>query len=62
MRGRVSRSVLGPGVAVEEGVEVVDSVVFGGSRVSANINRAIVDEDVDVVSETAGEDEPAVVT
>lgn len=61
VRGRVARSVLGPGVVVEEGIEVVDSVVLGNSRIAADVRRAIVDEDVDVRQETAGGDELIVV-
>lgn len=61
VRGRVAHSVLGPGVVVEEGVEVVDSVVLGCSRIAANVQRAIVDEGVDVLEETTGGNEPAVV-
>lgn len=61
IRGRVSRSVLGPGVVVDEGVEVVDSVVLGNSRIAADLRRAIVDEGADVVRETTGVDEPAIV-
>lgn len=43
--GRVVRSVLGPGVVVEAGAEVVDSVVFADSRVEAGavVAAAIVD-------------------
>lgn len=43
--GRVTRSVLGPGVVVEEGAEVVESVVFADTvvRAGARVERAIVD-------------------
>jgi glucose-1-phosphate adenylyltransferase len=43
--GTVIRSVLGPGVVVEEGAEVVESVLFGDTvvRGGARITRAIVD-------------------
>ena len=61
VRGRVVRSVLGPGTIVEERVEVVDSVVLGGSRVAADLRRTIVDEGADVIEESRGGDEPAVV-
>ena len=61
VRGRVSRSVLGRGVVVAEGVEVVDSVVLGDSVVDADIERVIVDEGADVVEETVGGGEPAVI-
>jgi len=60
VRGRVAHSVLGPGVVVDEGVEVVDSVVLGASRIRADVRRAIVDEGADVVHETTGADTPAV--
>ena len=49
VRGTVVRSVLGPGVIVEEGVSVVDSVVLGRSQVGADLERAIVDLGADVV-------------
>ena len=43
--GVVRRSVLGPGVVVEEGAEVVESVVFGDTvvRSGSRVVRAIVD-------------------
>ncbi len=62
VRGTVSRSVLSPGVVVEEGVEVVDSVVLDNARIGAHIRRAIVDAGVEVIAETSGGDEPAVVS
>jgi glucose-1-phosphate adenylyltransferase len=45
VRGTATRSVLGPGVVVEEGAEVVESVVFGDTvvRSGARVERAIVD-------------------
>ncbi len=58
----MSRSVLGPGVVVEEGAEVVDSVVLDNARIGAHIRRAIVDAGVEVIEETSGGDEPAVVS
>ena len=62
VQGRVSRSVLGRGVVVPAGVEVIDSVVLGDSVIDANIERVIVDEGADVVVETTGgKDEPAVI-
>ena len=61
VRGRVSRSVLGRGVLVAEGVSVVDSVVLGDSVIEADIERAIVDEGADVLEEATGGDEPAVI-
>ncbi len=61
VRGRVIRSVLGPGVVVDEGVTVEASVVLGGSHVGADLARALVDEGIDVKVEAAGDDEPAVV-
>jgi glucose-1-phosphate adenylyltransferase len=41
----VVRSVLGPGVVVEAGAEVVESVLFGDTivRSGARVTRAIVD-------------------
>jgi len=44
--GRVTRSVLGPGVVVEEGAEVTDAVLLEDVRVcsGAVVRRAIVDE------------------
>ena len=43
--GTVTRSVLGPGVVVEQGAEVVESVLLGESviRSGARVTRAIVD-------------------
>lgn len=43
--GRVTGSVLGPGVVVEEGAEVVESVVFADTvvRAGARVERTIVD-------------------
>lgn len=61
VKGRVVRSVLGPGVVVEEGVEVTDSVVLGDSLIAADARRAIINEGADVVQETSGGDEPAVI-
>lgn len=61
VRGTVVRSVLGPGVVVEEGISVVNSVVLGRSQVRANLERAIVDLGADVVRTATGGDEPAVV-
>ncbi len=45
MAGTVARSVLGPGVVVEQGAEVVESVLLGESviRSGARVTRAIVD-------------------
>ena len=54
VRGTVVRSVLGPGVVVEDGVSVVDSVVLGRSQVGANLERAIVDLGADVVRTATG--------
>ena len=61
VKGRVVRSVLGPGAVVEQRIAVVDSVVLGDSRIAADVERAIVDEGADVTQSTAGGDEPAVV-
>jgi glucose-1-phosphate adenylyltransferase len=43
--GTVRRSVIGPGVVVEEGAEVVESVLFGDTvvRTGARVTRSIVD-------------------
>jgi glucose-1-phosphate adenylyltransferase len=48
--GRVERSVLGPGVVVEEGAEVRDSVLLEkvGVRAGAKVERAILDAEVEV--------------
>ena len=48
--GRVERSVLGPGVVVEEGAEVRDSILLHGAVVAkgAFVIRAILDADVRV--------------
>jgi glucose-1-phosphate adenylyltransferase len=60
--GRVERSVLAPGVVVEEGAEVRDSILLHGTVVgkSASVVRAVLDADVRVgegaaVGEEAGE-------
>jgi len=52
--GRVSGSVLSPGVVVEEGATVVDSVLLPGVRVraGATVTRAVLDDNV-VVGERA---------
>ncbi|MQA32730.1 glucose-1-phosphate adenylyltransferase family protein [Modestobacter roseus] len=46
--GRVSGSVLSPGVVVEEGATVVDSVLLPGARVraGATVTRTVLDDDV----------------
>lgn len=43
--GSVTRSVLGPGVVVERGAEIIESVVFADTvvRAGAHVERAIVD-------------------
>ena len=48
--GRVRRSVLSPGVVVEPGAEVVDSVILHGAliRAGARVEKAVVDSKVDV--------------
>jgi glucose-1-phosphate adenylyltransferase len=50
--GRVERSVLSPGVVVEEGAIVRDAIVFENSiiRADARVERAIVDSQVEVGS------------
>ncbi|MBR6786377.1 MAG: glucose-1-phosphate adenylyltransferase [Clostridia bacterium] len=52
--GKVHHSILSTGVVVEEGAEVVDSVIMPGSRIcaGAKVYRAIVAENV-VISENA---------
>ena len=50
VRGTVERSVLSPGVVVEEGAVVIDSVVLHDTMVrrGARVERAIVDDHVEV--------------
>jgi glucose-1-phosphate adenylyltransferase len=50
VRGRVTRSVLGPGVLVEEGAEVSDAVLFHDAvvRRGAHVTRAVLDSEVEV--------------
>lgn len=50
VHGQVERSVLGPGVVVEEGATVRDSVLFGDTVVKAGavVERAIVDSFVQI--------------
>ena len=50
--GRVSRSVLSPGVVVEAGAEVEESVILHDAviRAGARVHRAIVDAGVEVVA------------
>ena len=62
VRGTVARSILGPGVRVEEGAEVRDSVVLHDTTIGsgARVERAIVDEWVEIgenarVGEAEGE-------
>ena len=52
VRGTVERSVLGPGVVVEEGATVRESVVFHDvhMRRSAVVQRAVVDEQAEIAS------------
>ncbi len=49
--GKVTRSVLGPGVVVEAGAEVTESVVFADTvvRSGATVTRAIVDSDCELL-------------
>jgi len=61
VRGRVVRSVLGPGVVVQKGAEVIDSVVLEGARIGGRVERAIVDSGRDLRKNVSGEDEIAVV-
>jgi glucose-1-phosphate adenylyltransferase len=62
--GRVQRSVLGPGVVVEAGATVADSVLLGDVRVGrgATVSRAVLDERCVVEPEVSvgGGDELAV--
>jgi len=50
IRGRIIRSVLAPGVVVEEGATVRDSVLLNGAvvRAGAEVSQAILDERVEV--------------
>jgi glucose-1-phosphate adenylyltransferase len=65
VRGTVARSVIGPGVVVEEGAEVRDAVLLHDSYVGARarVTRAIVDEEANVGEDTVvgGIDEITVV-
>ena len=56
VRGRVVRSVLGPGAVVQKGAEAIESVLLDRSCVSdgATVERAIVDEDVEVEKHLRG--------
>ena len=55
IRGDVTRSVIGPGVVVEEGARVRDAIVFHDTTVArgASLERAIVDELVRVGADAA---------
>ena len=65
--GRVTRSVLSPGVVVEAGAEVDNAVILHGAviRAGARVERAIVDSQVEVPAGThvrsTDQDEPVVV-
>lgn len=50
IRGRVVRSVLGPGVVVEEGATVRNAVIFGHTTIGAGarVDGAVIDERVSV--------------
>jgi glucose-1-phosphate adenylyltransferase len=61
VRGRVVHSVLAPGVVVEEGAEVVDSVVLTEARIGASVSRAVIDMHADVRTAVSGDDGIAVV-
>jgi len=61
VRGRVVRSVLAPGVFVEEGAEVVDAVVLTEARIAASVSRAVVDMRAEVRTAVSGDDGIAVV-
>ena len=62
VRGTVVRSVLSPGVVVEAGSEVSDSVILEDAVVleGASVSRAIVDASARVRSAVGGDDEIAV--
>ncbi len=53
IRGKVVRSVLGPGVVVEEGATVRNAVIFGKTviRSGARVDGAVIDEHVTVAEE-----------
>ena len=65
VHGTVVRSVIGPGVVVEEGAEVRDAVLLHNSHVGARarVTRAIVDDEADVGEDmvVGGSDEITVV-
>jgi glucose-1-phosphate adenylyltransferase len=48
--GKVERSVLSPGVFVDEGAVVKDSIIFSNSKIGKNskINRAILDKNITI--------------
>jgi glucose-1-phosphate adenylyltransferase len=50
VRGRVTRSILGPGVVIEEGAEVDGAVLFHEAvvRRGARVTRAVLDSEVEV--------------
>jgi glucose-1-phosphate adenylyltransferase len=52
--GKVTHSVLSPGVIVEKGATVTDSVLMSGVRISegASVSHAILDESVTVACDT----------
>ena len=56
--GTVERSVLGPGVVVEAGARVVDSIVFNDAHIRADVvvQRAIVDSAADVAADAGQAD------
>jgi glucose-1-phosphate adenylyltransferase len=57
IRGRVARSILAPGVVVEEGAEVEDSVVLHDAVIEkgAKLKRAIVDNSARISANSKGE-------
>jgi glucose-1-phosphate adenylyltransferase len=61
VRGRVERSVLGPGAVVEAGVTVRDAVVLERARIAADVTRAIVDAEVEVTEAVSGGDDVEIV-
>ncbi len=53
IKGRVERSILSPGVLVEAGAQVVDSIVMHRSKIrsGATVIRSIIDKHVDIGSD-----------
>lgn len=64
LRGTVRGSVLGPGVRVEEGATVLDSVLLADCvvRSGATVTRAVLDERTEVTADLGGPDGDLTVT